>query len=396
MSALEEAAPPTPSWQAAVERYLAARGKPAGVVIDVAWVNGLGAIRCLGRAGIPVLALDHRAGTPLGFRSRYCLGLACPDPLAREEAFVAFMLALGDALPEPAPVFPTHDEGLNALARHRELLGPRFRYPFPSWEVLERIQDKRYQLEAAAAAGVPAPATAYPRSAAEARAAAAELGFPVLVKPADNVEFKRRYRRQAFRCVTHAELEEWYRKAEPYEPMVQEWIPGGDDGLYTLGSYVAADGRPLGVFCGRKLRQTRDDNMGSCRVGEARWADAVVEQGLALLAEVGFHGISQVEFKLDPRDGRYKLIEINPRLYQWHGLASACGVDLTVVAYRDLLGLPQPEVRMRSEGTRWAITLMAGTRPALVRPPFVDAIFALDDPLPGVVQLGRFVKRALS
>jgi len=177
--------------------------------------------------------------------------------------------------------------------------------------------------------------------------------------------------------------------------MVQEWIPGGDDGLYTLGSYVAQDGRALGVFCGRKLQQTRNDNMGSCRVGEALWADAVVESGLALLSAVRFHGISQVEFKLDPRDGLFKLIEINPRLYQWHGLASACGVDLPVIAYRDLRGDEQREVTTRGERTRWVITLMAGNRPAFVRPPFTDAIFALDDPLPGMVQLGRFVKRSL-
>ena len=50
----------------------------------------------------------------------------------------------------------------------------------------------------------------------------------------------------------------------------------------------------------------------------------VVDAGLRLLAALDYAG-SQVEFKRDPRDGRYKLMEINPRLYQWHGLAAACG-----------------------------------------------------------------------
>ena len=40
------------------------------VVVDVGWVNGLAAIRSLGRAGIPVFAVDHPS-SPLGFRSRY-------------------------------------------------------------------------------------------------------------------------------------------------------------------------------------------------------------------------------------------------------------------------------------------------------------------------------------
>ena len=67
----------------------------------------------------------------------------------------------------------------------------------------------------------------------------------------------------------------------------------------------------------------------------------VVDAGLRFLRGLGFHGISQVEFKRDPRDGRFKLMEINPRLWQWHGLAAACGVDLPLIAYRDLTGEPR-------------------------------------------------------
>jgi hypothetical protein len=48
------------------------------VVVDVGWVNGLAAIRSLGGAGIPVFAVDRRAG-PLGFRSRYAPLIARDD-----------------------------------------------------------------------------------------------------------------------------------------------------------------------------------------------------------------------------------------------------------------------------------------------------------------------------
>ena len=176
--------------------------------------------------------------------------------------------------------------------------------------------------------------------------------------------------------------------------MVQELIPGGDECLYTFGSYVNEDGEALGLFSGRKLRQT-PPGVGTCRVGEAVWVEEVVEQGLRLLRRVGFHGISQVEFKRDPRDGVYKLMEINPRLWQWHGLAAACGVDLPQIAYRDLLGRPQTAVRMNGAGKRWAISLMSGSQPAFLRPPYVDAVFSLDDPLPAVAQAVRLVRGAL-
>ncbi|HUK95796.1 MAG TPA: hypothetical protein VLU96_12205 [Gaiellaceae bacterium] len=364
--------------------------RPTALVVDVGWVNGLAAIRSLGRAGVPVLALDHRQSA-LGFRSRYAKPVLCPDP-QDEEAFVSFLAELGETLAAPAPVFATHDEPLNAIARAAGSLADRFLYPFPPWEVLSRIQDKREQLAAARRAGIEVPRTEAPASAAEAQAAAEELGYPVLVKPSSTEGFKRRFGRQAFRCETGAEVERAYGEAEEFRPLVQELIPGRDGTLFTLGSYLAADGEALGVFCGRKLRQT-PPGVGTCRVGEAVWAEDVVEQGLRLLREVGHVGLSQVEFKRDPRDGELRLMEINPRLWQWHGLATACGVDLPRIAYEDLTGERPAPVSMNGRRRRWAITLQAGERPAVQRPPYVDAVFAADDPKPALVQLARLIRR---
>jgi predicted ATP-grasp superfamily ATP-dependent carboligase len=355
------------------------------LVFDVGWVNGLAAIRSLGRAGIPVVAVDHRQ-SPLGFRSRYATPLQVPDPALDEEGFVARVAEIEG----PAVVFPTHDPPLNALARNRERL-PGLLHPFPAWSALEAIQDKRHQLETAIAAGVDIPETSYPGSAAEARTAAEEIGLPVLVKPRHPDGFKRAFGKQAFRCETPDEVERAYADAEPFGAMVQELVPGGDEELYSLGSYLRADGEPLGLFCGRKLLQV-PPGIGTCRTGEAVWVQEVADQGLRFLRELGFHGISQVEFKRDPRDGRFKLMEINPRLWQWHGLASACGVDLPVIAYRDLIGEKVEPVSMNGSGRIWTISLMPGERPSFPRPPFVDAVFAPDDLKPGLVHAARVMR----
>jgi D-aspartate ligase len=365
-----------------IRRRIAGAVRPAAIVVDVGWVNGLAAIRSLGRAGVPVIAVDHRESA-LGFRSRYAVPVISPDP-QDEDTFVAFLARLAEELESPIPIFPTHDEPLNAIARGADRLGERFRYPFPAWEVLGRIQSKRAQLEAAERAGI-----AVPRWSADS-AAADELGYPVLVKPSSTEGFKRRFGRQAFRCETRAEVEAAFSEAAEYEPLVQELIPGGDDELYTLGSYLDRGGEPLGLFCGRKLRQT-PPGVGTCRVGEAVWVEEVVDQGLRFLRELGHVGLSQVEFKRDPRDGSYRLMEINPRLWQWHGLAAACGVDFPRIAYEDLVGERPDPARMNGTRRRWAITLLAGERPALQRPPYVDAVFARDDLKPALVQAARLL-----
>jgi predicted ATP-grasp superfamily ATP-dependent carboligase len=121
--------------------------------------------------------------------------------------------------------------------------------------------------------------------------------------------------------------------------VVWEWIPGGDDELYTLGSYMSRDGEALGVFSGRKLLQDPPGGRNRPRSGSALGGRGG-RQGLALLRGLGLHGVSQVEFKRDPRDCAYKLMEVNPLLWQWHSLAAACGVNLAQIAHRDVADDP--------------------------------------------------------
>ena len=364
-----------------VGKLVSEPGRRPAVVVNVGWTAGVSAIHSFGRAGIPVHAVDFRPGA-LGFRSRYARAHVSPRRLEDEDGFIGFLARLGDSLGEPAPIFAMDDDDLNAIARRRDELGERFLYPFPEWETLARIQDKRHQVERARELGVPVPRTS--------REPTHELGFPVLVKPFQPGDFRRRYGVKAFRCETPAELESAWERAQRYDPLVWEFVPGGDEALYTLGSYLTPAGDALGVFCGRKLLQD-PPTLGNARVAESVWVEEVVEQGLRLLRGLGFHGISQVEFKRDPRDGVYKLIEVNPRLWQWHGLAMRCGVDLPVIAYHDLLGAPPPPVRMR-EGRRprrWAITLKEGKRPTPQPPPYVDPLLPLDDPRLAAAHVAR-------
>ena len=65
------------------------------MVVEVAWVNGLAAIRSLGRHGLRVLAVDHRPYA-LGLRSRYAEARLAPDPLDDEAGFI-------EALPSSIP-----------------------------------------------------------------------------------------------------------------------------------------------------------------------------------------------------------------------------------------------------------------------------------------------------
>jgi D-aspartate ligase len=359
---------------------------PPAVVLNVGWVPGISTAQVLGRAGVTVHGVDHRPDA-LGFRSRHVHRTHVgPRRLDDPSAWIEFLAGVGDRLEQPVPVFALTDDDLNTVAAAEDRLEGRFVLPAPPWESLRQIQDKRRQAERARELGVPAPR--------QSPAPTDELGFPVIVKPAQPDAFRRAFHVKAFRCETRAQLETAWARAEPYDPMVWEWIPGGDDTLYTLGSYLAADGEALGLFCGRKLLQD-PTGVGNARVAEAVWVDEVVEQGVTLLRGLGFRGVSQVEFKRDPRDGVYKLIEVNPRLWQWHGLAAACGVNLAHIAYRDLIGDRPRPVRMDGDGKRWAITFKAQRRAVPQRLPYLDPLLARDDLGLAAAHLSRFALRRL-
>lgn len=366
--------------------------RPPAIVLECSYVNGLSAIRSLARIGVPVVALDHRRAA-LGLRSRLATAVVCPPP-AQREAFAQHLADVCDALGRPAVAFPTHDDYLVAVnaAPHTLLL------PFGPPALIEQIQSKRYQYDAAGRAGVPLPATFHPASDQEARDAAARISYPAVMKPSLGSGFKQRYQRPLIEATDKAELLEAYRLGEPFAPMFQELIPGGDDCLWTVGSYLDQRGNALGLFCGRKLLQA-PAGVGTCRVGEAVWDDDAVDGALRLLRELGLHGISQVEYKRDPRDGSLRLMEVNARLWQWHSLAADCGVDLVAIAYRDALGLAVEPVTSRGQGRRRWVALVRHLREsrrdrlglrrtlAPLRPPFSEPVLSLRDPMPAVHQI---------
>lgn len=393
-----------------LDRFLAAAvDRHPAIVLQVSWANGLDIIRDLHRHGVPLLALDANPRA-LGLSSRHATGLVCPDPKRDEEAFVSYLEQLGRRLPRRAVLFPTHDEYIWPISRHAERLEPWFIIPFSRWETMQHLYDKRAQMEAAWRCGVDTPKTVFVDSAADLERGASEIGFPSIFKPVDSLAFKLRFHRHVLEIHSRDELEAVYtRAADCGTLMMQEIVPGDDDELYTLGSYLDSESRPLAVFTGHKLRQ-HPPVFGHCRMAVSRWVPEMADAGVRLLQELGYHGVSQVEFKRDADDGRYKLMEINARHWMWHALGTDSGVNLSYAAYADAVGHPFVAPR-QTEGGKWAIVLTdardslhewrKGERQLL---PWIrtysnvrrDGLYDLADPVPGLLATSRQLRRVIT
>jgi predicted ATP-grasp superfamily ATP-dependent carboligase len=144
-------------------------------------------------------------------------------------------------------------------------------------------------------------------------------------------------------------------------------------------------------------------------VFETCYEQRVLDLGLRLLDTVGYRGFAHVEFAHDARDGEFKVLEVNTRLPVWAGIAMNHAFDVARTAYDDLSGLPTA-ARETFRGDLawvylakdlWVSAQMARRRELKLRDFLashlrtgkVRAVFAADDPLPGLASVGYLRSR---
>ena len=108
-------------------------------------------------------------------------------------------------------------------------------------------------------------------------------------------------------------------------PLIQEWIPDGGD-TFGISALFDEASRVKAAFVHKKLRMYPVQG-GPSTLREGIEHPQVMELGLSLLKSLNWVGVAMVEFKVDPRDGIPKLMEINPRFWGSLHLAIISGVD---------------------------------------------------------------------
>ena len=323
---------------------------PAALVFNC-HITGLAVARSLGRRGVPVIGLD-RDQNGYGLHSRYTTVAArCPYPLDDERAFIDLLMEIGSALRKKAVLFPCLDEWVFAVARHARELEEFFHLPFSDLETIERILDKNLLYRKCEERGIPIPRTYYVGQQSPEQIAA-QIGFPCIVKPALQREFTNEFGEKVFRVNTREEFLSMCERAAHHPLLAQEIVGAGVDSFYSLCSYIGRDRTAKGVFVGRKLEQYPPDFGTACLV-DSRYVEEIVERGVDILKQFGYQGISEVEFIYDERDGDYKLLDINTRVWKWIGLPIRAGVDLPWLAYLDAVEGNVEASGRQQDSIRW-------------------------------------------
>ncbi len=304
---------------------------------------GLGVIRALSGLGVPVIGVYYDP-KDMGYLSNQLTErVLVPHPELRETEFVRFLLALSDRLGR-CFLLPASDASLAAVSRHKSELAEKYIVASVEWEIAELFIAKKHTYALAEAAGVPAPKTLIPQSVEDVEAYSRQVEYPCLVKPSESHRFFDIFRTKMIRVESLDEMVAAYRKAAEHslEVMLQEIIPGDAPCGANYNSYWVED-RPLVEFTGQKVRNAPPD-FGSPSVVSSVPVPEILEPGRKILRAMNFYGYACTEFKRDPRDGVYKLMEVNGRHNLSTLLAVRCGLNFPEIHYRHLvLGeLPPP------------------------------------------------------
>jgi predicted ATP-grasp superfamily ATP-dependent carboligase len=306
------------------------------LVTDGHFRKTLAVVRSLGRKGIPV-TVGERTYLNTSFFSKYCFKrLIYPSPRRSPDQFIDFILKeikknYYDCL------FPMEEETVLLLAKYHSEISQYTYLLCPDSKKIEFVRDKRNLMQFAEAHGIPMPKTYYSSSTlwsneTDSTGQALPLDsipIPAVIKPrVSSGSFGIVYvKREEDLIPAYQSVHERF----PF-PLIQEWIPDGG-GAFGVSALFDEASNIKAAFVHKKLRMYPVQG-GPSTLREGVDHPQIMEIGLSMLKSLSWVGVAMVEFKVDPRDGIPKLMEINPRFWGSLQLAIVSGVDFPYLILR--------------------------------------------------------------
>jgi len=313
----------------------------------------LGIVRSLGRVGIRVYTVQRESFIPSGV-SRYLSGkfLWRTDP-QDSVRFLEGMETIGKILDRPTIVVPADDLSALLIAEHGDDLPSRFMFARPPASLPRKLANKRSLYQKCRKLGIACPHTVFPASREELVDLTASMEFPVVVKATEPWLLRGCVKSTAI-VSAREDLLHYYDSFSQHAPattlMIQEMIPPSSSEDWFVHGYCDDQSTPTAIFTGIKLR-SYPAFAGPTTLGRSVRNDALQEQAIEFFSAIGYRGIMDLDYRLDKRDGRYNLLDFNPRIgAQFRLFEDHDGIDVVRALHLDLTGrsvLTGPQIEGR-------------------------------------------------
>ena len=321
--------------------------RPPILLCNADYYGTLAATRLLGRSGIPVTVASETRMAVSNWSKFATRTVRCP-PTIESEKFVDWLITFGRNNPGYV-LYPTSDDVTYLYTLHRKELEPLFKMCLPDVQAIINVLDKKKLYTAAREAGVATPDTRFPEVDSEVETLGGELELPVLVKPRTQVLFRShskgllareraellpKYREFVRSNDYGAEL--WGRCPEATHPMLQTYHPQAAERIYSLAGFIDQRGELFAARGSFKvLQRPRKLGIGLCF--EDAPLNLELAAGIRRLCQItGYHGLFQTESIY--LNGKYLLIDFNPRFYNQIVFDIVRGLPLPLIVYASALG----------------------------------------------------------
>ncbi|MEZ4309912.1 MAG: hypothetical protein R3F14_17885 [Polyangiaceae bacterium] len=320
--------------------------RPPAVVLSFNG-TGLATVRCLARGGIRVHAAMFRTlpeGREIRF-SRCCRVIELGFPPDDEETLRGWLQSFARSLGRRPVVLPTSDATALFLARQRPALEDACTTSETSYDELLRIVRKDQLYRAAEAAGVRIPPMLVEPAPDEVAAWCRNNPPPYLVKPFCGAVRGCALRTKNRTFHAAADLVRFASTTSMRKLIVQRRIDCGDGRVYDAYGLCDRRGEVLALASHRRIRQyapgTGATSFGEIPIlGDAGLEREIFRSTRTLLSRLRHHGIFGIEWLHEKRTGALYLTDFNARPFLSIGHLADAGLNLPLLAYRELIGEP--------------------------------------------------------
>ena len=212
-------------------------------------------------------------------------------------------------------------------------------------EAIENTEDRKLFNARLAEAGLKSPRGVAATTIKEGLRIAREIGYPVMARVAyalggkgsglsQNEDELREQLRRAFAHAPQVLIEEYL---EGWKEVEYEVVRDRDDNCVTVCNMENFD--PMGIHTGESIVIAPSQTLTNAEYHRLR------EISIKAVRHLGIVGECNIQFALNPKDGDYRIIEVNARLSRSSALASkATGYPLAFIAAKLVLGYPLPEL----------------------------------------------------
>ncbi len=302
-----------------------------GVVIIEGHAQGLSNMRSFGERDIPVFLLDTHAC--IAQSSRYCLKfLLCPS--YNSEDFITFLMDIGKEFELYGwLLFPSNDHVVYNLSKNKSKLSDIYKVAVPGMPVIENIFNKEKLIRTAQMIGHAVPLSFFPEDYDHINKY--RIVYPSIIKGKFGLDFYKKTGKKAYYLQSDAELNSCLRslsgQLDANKIMIQNVIPEGDQKTVSVAVFVDK-GNIMASWVGEKLRE-HPLKFGTATYCRSIHQEELIEIARELVKELNYSGVCEIEYLFDPRDKKYKLIELNARTWLWVELAKECGINFALGLY---------------------------------------------------------------